>query len=157
VGKFVCEPPPTLTASDYMNIFDEVIKLKLPIGKYVVVGSGILIALNLKEGNDVDIVVTKDIFEEHMKNGWEQIPWTYLDHSNGIFLRKGLVELYLDVNCGKFNPSTSELIQRAKIINGIAFTNLSDTLNFKKEYAKNNPKHIKDIKLLEEYILNSVI
>ena len=120
-----------------MNIFDEVIKLKLPIGKY--------------------IVVTKDIFEGYMKNGCEQIPWTYSDHSNGVFLRKGLVELYLDVNCGKFNPSTRELIQRAKIINGIAFTSLNDTLSFNKEYAKNNPKHIKDIKLLEDYILNSVI
>ncbi len=135
-----------------MDIVGEVKKLKLPNDKYVVVGSGILIAYGLKKGTDIDIVVTEDIFNSFIMRGWEQLPWTYPDHDEGIFLRKGLVELYLDVNCGNFTPSTSELIQRAKVIEGVNFASMGDTLKFKKEYVKTKPKHKKDIEIIEQYL-----
>lgn len=135
-----------------MDIFKEIKKLKFPLGSYVVVGSGHIIALGLKEGHDVDIVVTKELFEKCKNKGWKQVSWTYPDKLGHIYLRKGKVELYLDVNRGDINPTTEELIQRAVIIDGVPFASLEDVLKFKKEYSKVNPKHLKDIKLIEKHL-----
>ena len=139
--------------SSIMNIFEEVTKLNFPLGSYVVVGSGHLIALGLKEGTDVDIVVIPEVFEKCCGNPvWKQMPWIYQEKIGHIYLTRGVVEVYLDVNSGDFNPSTEELIQRATVVEGIAFASLEDVLSFKKEYSKSNPKHLKDIKVIEEYL-----
>jgi len=136
-----------------VDIFEEVSKLNFPLGSYVVVGSGHLIALGLKEGKDVDIVVTPELFSKCLHNQlWKQIPWTYPEKVGHIFLRRGVVELYLDVNCGSFNPSTDELIQRAKIIEGVAFASLEDVLKLKIEYSETKPKHLMDIKIIKEFL-----
>lgn len=135
-----------------MNIFKELKELKFPLGSYVVVGSGHMIALGLKEGHDVDIVVTEDLFEKCKSEGWEQVTWTYPDKLGHIYLRKDKVELYLDVNRGDFNPTTEELIQRARVIDETPFASLEDILKFKREYSKVNPKHLNDIKLIEKHM-----
>jgi hypothetical protein len=138
-----------------MDIFKEVKKLNFPSDSYVVVGSGHLVALGLKEGHDIDIVVTKDLFEKCKKEGWKQVKWTYPDKLGHTYLRKGNVELYLDVNKGSFNPTTKELLKRAVVINGVSFASLEYILKFKKEYNKVNPKHLKDIELIEKYLKNN--
>lgn len=113
-------------------------------------------ALGLKEGSDIDIVVTNKLFDKCIKEGWEQIPWTYPEKTEQVFLRKGIVELYLDVNCGNFNPTTTKkLIQNTTLINGFPFANLNDILSLKKEYLKSNPKHFKDIEIIKSYLTPS--
>lgn len=110
-----------------------------------------MIALGLKEGTDVDLVVTPELFEKcYQDDSWEQIPWTYPEKLGQIFLRRDVVELYLDVNAGNFNPSTTELIERAVMINNVPFASLEDILALKKEYLKNKLKHQKDIDLIEK-------
>jgi len=136
-----------------MNIFDEVKKLNFPPDKYVVVGSGPMAALGLKEPNDIDLVITLDLFKECKKNGWEVKQWTY-PNTSGEYLQKENVELYLDVNYGDFNPTFEELFKRSEIINGVRFASLQDTLNFKKAYLTNikKEKHIRDIAIIEGYL-----
>lgn len=136
-----------------MNFFEEIEKLHLPIGEYVIVGSGPMVAHNIRDSHDIDIVVSEKIFNEYKNNGqWEIKPWTY-EKQNQIYLKKDLVELYLDVNCRDFNPTLEELIQRAEIINNIPFASLEDTIKFKTEYAKNNKlKHLNDITLIKNYL-----
>jgi len=136
-----------------MNVIEEVRKLNLPLGKYVVVGSGIMAAKGLKETHDIDIMVTPDIFQKFRDEGWEVVPWTYDDHKGQVFLRRGIFELYLDVNCGNFWPTTEELINRAEIIDGIPFASLSDTVSFKKAYGRE--KHLRDVVAIENYLNNS--
>jgi hypothetical protein len=135
-----------------VDIFKEVKKLNFPAESYVIVGSGHLIALGLKEGRDIDIVVTEALFEKCKEEGWEEIKWTYPEKIGHIYLRKGIVELYLDVNCNNFKPTTKELIKRAKIINGVPFASLDDLLKLKREYVKKKPKHKKDIQLIEKHL-----
>jgi hypothetical protein len=84
--------------------------------------------------------------------GWEQVAWTFPDKLGHIFLRKGIIELYLDVNKGDFNPTAAELIHRVAVINGVPFVSLADLLEFKKEYSKVNPKHLGDIRIIENYL-----
>ncbi len=132
-----------------MNIFEKVKSLNFPTGQYVVVGSGILEAKGIRETHDVDVVVTPELFEKCKTEGWEQVPWTY-EKIDQIYLKKGEFEVYLDVNCRDFNPTFSELIQRAETIDDITFASLQDTINFKRAY--NKPKHLADLKLIEKYL-----
>ncbi|MEN9342388.1 MAG: hypothetical protein RIQ54_644 [Candidatus Parcubacteria bacterium] len=89
-----------------MNIIEEVKKLNFPIGQYVIVGSGPMAVRGLRDAHDIDIVVTRELFETCKANGWEAVPWTYPEKIGQIYLRKNYVELYLDVNCADFNPTT---------------------------------------------------
>lgn len=133
-----------------MNIFQEINKLNFKLGHYVVAGSGPMAAHGIKDITDIDIVVTPELFEKCKQEDWEQIPWTYPDHLGPIFLRRGFIELYTDVNCGNFNPTFKELLQRADIIQGIPFASLEDVMKFKNEY--NKPKHLEDIRKIENYL-----
>ncbi len=52
-----------------MDIVAEVRKLNLPPGRYVVVGSGLMHQLGLREAKDVDLAVTPEFFETLRASG----------------------------------------------------------------------------------------
>jgi len=135
-----------------MDIVQEIKKLDFPVGKYVVVGSGPLAAHGLKEARDIDIVVSDDLFERCISEDWEVLPWTYPEKIGHSYLRRGPVELYLDVNCGNFNPTLEELLERSEAIDSVSFICIEDMIRFKRSYLHNNPKHEKDITMAETYL-----
>lgn len=137
-----------------MNLIEEIKKLNFPLGQYVIVGSGPMAVRGLKEAHDIDIVVTPEFFEKCKISGWETMPWTYPEKVGQIYLKKGDVELYLDVNAGDFNPTTAELIGRSETIHGIPFITLGDMISFKKAYGRE--KHLEDIKTTEEFLLKEL-
>ncbi len=140
----------------FMDIINQLKKLNFPEGEYIVVGSALMGLLGLKICNDLDIIVTPRLFEELKSSGeWDEVPWTYLGKTDQSFLRKGSVEIYLDVNCADFQPTFSELLGRAIIYAGFTFVSLQDTLEFKRRYVLTKPKHTSDIVILESYLLNS--
>jgi hypothetical protein len=117
----------------------------------VIVGSGLMAVRGLKKAHDIDIVVAEDLFEKCKADGWKIMPWTY-EKIGQIYLRNNDIELYLDVNCADFNPTTEELIKRADVIEEIPFISLPDMINFKKVYNYNKEKHLKDIETTEAYL-----
>ena len=133
-----------------MDIFSEIKRLRFSLGEYVVVGSGIMDALGIKKSNDIDIVVMPSLFEKCKRGDWESIPWTHSEKIGQIFLRRGNVELYSDVNKGNSNPTTKELINESVIIDGVPFISLERCIAFKRAYG--HEKHLKDIALIEEYL-----
>jgi len=135
-----------------MDIFKEIKKLDFPFGKYVIVGSGPMAARGIREVHDIDIVVTPDLFDKLKKEGWEIKQWTYPGTEGRIYLQNGIIEIYLGVNYGNFNPTTEELIARANVIKNIPFATLEDIIQFKSAY--NREKHLKDIELIKEYLNN---
>jgi hypothetical protein len=135
-----------------MDIIQEVRKLDFPVGKYVVVGSGPLAVRGLKEARDIDIVVTEDLFERCISDGWDILPWTYPEKIGQSYLRRGIVELNLDVNSGDMNLTIAELIGRAELIDDVSFITVSDMIRFKRAYLRNNPKHEQDILVAERYL-----
>ena len=129
-----------------MNIFDEIKKLNFPIDEYVVVGGAAMMARGIKETQDIDLVVKSELFEKCHQNGWKSHP-----RPNGeLGLEKDIVEIYLNVNCGNFNPTFQELRAKADVIKGVPFCSLEDGINFKREY--NREKDLKDIQLINDYI-----
>lgn len=58
-----------------MNIPQELATLNLPPNSFVVVGSGILNALGIRESNDIDLIVTPEVFASLEQRGYAESSW----------------------------------------------------------------------------------
>lgn len=129
-----------------MNIYQKIKKLNLPKGKYVVGSGSALEGYGIRKSNDIDIVVTKDVYLNLKKKGWKET--TLL---NGLMiLVKGQCEITTCLNYGKYQTSIQRLIKSANIIKGIPFINLEEIMKFKKEMNRDKDK--KDIELIKGYL-----
>lgn len=135
-----------------MDIFLEVKKLNFPPNQYIVVGSGIMAAKGIRETNDLDIIVTPELFEQCKKEGWETHPWTKKDIPGKEWLKRGDVELYEQLSRKTGGITAKKLLENAEVIQGIPFINLETFMDFKKEYGR--PKDFEDIRLVKEYLSN---
>jgi len=129
-----------------MNIIKKIKNLDFPFGEYIVVGSGILAALGLRQAKDVDIAVTPRLLKKLKNSGnWkEKIRWEKL------FLMGDNIEIISQLNWEKYPTTTQEAINSAAIIDGIPFLNVEETILFKR--ALGRKKDLKDIELLNQYL-----
>lgn len=137
-----------------MSIFEEIESLGFPSDEYVVVGSASLAVRGIREARDIDIVVVPELYDACEKERWDK-QWhntgqRYVLHKQG---REMEIEVYLDVNCEGYQPTTAELIDRADSIRGIPFVSLQDLLALKKGYGR--PKDLPDIQFIENAIHKS--
>jgi hypothetical protein len=134
-----------------MNIFEEVEKLNLPKGEFMVLGSGILAALGIREVGDIDLLVKPALFDKLKEEGWGY-EVVEIEGRMREKVSKGIVEAYRDFwwEGGSLEPE--EGIAMALKINGVAFLPLETLLEIKK--AMKREKDIKDVALIEEYIKN---
>lgn len=128
-----------------MNIFEDVKFLNLPIGEYAVVGGGVLAAHGLREHRDVDLVVTKNLY-----NHLRAIGWSVAEDKLNV-LRMEKYEADSNFHWKEYQPDITKLIKEADIINGIPFVKLQELLIFKKNLGRK--KDLEDIKLIEEYLI----
>ncbi len=136
----------------HMNIFEEVKRLSLPFGEYIVLGSGILGALGIREIGDVDLLVNPRLFDKLRKQDWKYQEVEF-DGRTRQKLTKGNAETYKDFWCGALRFDTMEMIAEAKVIGGVPFLSLSKLREIKKEM--NREKDKKDIELIDEYLAYS--
>ncbi len=128
-----------------VEIIAELAALDLPLGQYVVVGSGALAARGLRPARDLDIVVTKALFEDLAKDP----TWHAIARPQGEpALVRGPVEIYLDVNFKEATMATADLIARAAVIRGFAFLDLSDLRRFKAAYGREKDR--RDLVLIDD-------
>lgn len=132
-----------------MNIFEEVRKLDLPSGEYLVLGSGILGALGIRDVRDIDLLVSARLFDELKNNGWEYGE-VEIEGRMRKKLSKGYIEVYEDFWYGKENPETMQMIADAQMMDGVPFLPLHKLLEIKRSFSRE--KDVKDIKLIEEYL-----
>lgn len=120
-------------------------KLNLPKDKFVVFGSAVLAAHGIREARDLDLVVTRDLFDELTK----KFPLdSFEDGSPRILI--GEIEIMLDPG---FGFDTEEWIKNADVIDGVRFVKLEDLMEWKKKMGRE--KDLKDIKLIEDYLNRS--
>lgn len=132
-----------------MSIFEDVKKLNLPKGKYAVVGSGVMSAHDIRSHNDVDLIVTKDLFKVLKNSGWCDV-----SNRNSV-LKKDNYEIDSDFKYGEYHPDHEELIRDAEIIEGVPFIRLDELIKFKKALGRDKDK--KDIDLIEQYLIKQKI
>lgn len=130
-----------------MNIFEEIKKLNLPAGKYVVVGSGAMAARGIREAGDVDVLVSQDVFDELEKNGEWQVD---VRSDEQKVLKKDGYEICTDFSYWRYRPASEDLIKNADIIDGIPFMKLEELIKFKT--ALGREKDLKDIDLINNYL-----
>lgn len=133
-----------------MNIIQKIKELNFPKDQYVVVGSGMMNVLGIRESNDIDIAVTKELHQRLRESGeWEEHQRYELIR---VFLKKDIYEIIPQLNWEGYDTTTEEAISSATMIEGIPFMNLEELIKFKT--ALGREKDFKDIELIKEYIKN---
>jgi hypothetical protein len=132
-----------------MDIFREIEDLGLPTGEYVVLGSGVLAALGIRDIADIDLLVSPRLFNQLRERGWE---YGTLDYDGRVRERLtfGTAEAFRDFWYGDQNPDPEKLIANAAIIKGVPFLPLATLLEIKRAF--NRPKDHSDIALIENYL-----
>lgn len=129
------------------DIFEKVKSLNIPIGSYTVIGSGSMSAHGIRPHNDIDMLVTQEVFSEFKEKGWKLVK----HNENFEVLEKDDFEMSVTMNIfGDYNPDIKESIETSEIINGVAFASLKDTMDFKKSLGRE--KDLKDIELIKKYL-----
>jgi hypothetical protein len=129
-----------------MDIFKKLAELDLPLGQYVLVGSGALAARGIREANDLDIAVTGQLWAKLYASG----EYVEVSRYGRPFLEAEGVDIIKQLNWADYSTTAEEAIRTADSINGYPFLNINETIKFKR--AMGREKDILDIKLLEEHI-----
>ena len=121
--------------------------LNLPEGSYMICGSGILEMLGIREAQDIDILVSPELFKNlEEKDGWKRHPkyQTCIEHPEGIAGAKYSLDFM------KKDYTLIEVLPKAIMIEGIPFMNLDILIEAKTELARE--KDLKDIELINIYL-----
>jgi hypothetical protein len=129
------------------DFIEKVRDLNLPDGQFMVCGSGILEVLGIREADDIDLLLSPELFcELRDKRRWlksKKIDTTIVHPKCNVEAKQSLDFL-------KENYVLSELLPTAYIHGGIPFANLETLKNAKLQLARE--KDFKDIKLIDEYL-----
>ena len=143
---------------DDRTIFERVAELKFPIGHYAVVG-GAMEAHGIRKARDVDIVVSAELFDELVADGWPPYclkPCCMGKEGTRRRLEKGDVQVNSEISWeGTLFAETDKLIEDAEIIQGIPFAQLDILAAWKRARARE--KDFKDIELIEAYLGSDAI
>ncbi len=131
-----------------MSIISKVKELQFPSGQYVVIGSGIMEALGIREAQDVDIAVTSELYN----NLYNIKEWHKEMSHDKIYLKRDNVEIIPQLNWDKYSTTTKEAILSSTLIKGVSFMNLVELKKFK--MALGREKDFKDIELIDKYLNN---
>jgi len=132
-----------------MTIVDRIRELELPTDEFVVIGSGVLDALGLRESGDVDLAVSNALFDQLKQQGWRS---AYKDGEEYV-VREG-AEAWHGWSGGPPQHSFDDLLADSIVINGVHFANPRFVIDWKRQ--RNSAKDRTDIKLLEEYLAHGI-
>ena len=104
----------------------------------------------IREAYDLDIVVSKELFDTCKSNGWEPKTWTRSGRPGKDWLRKDIVDLMTETLSGNENYDLERLKKEGELINGVWFLSLNQLIKFKQDYGR--PKDFDDIALMEKYL-----
>ena len=128
-----------------MNLIKNVKSLNLPLGQYIIAGSGALEALGLREAQDIDVAVIPNLYKKLRESG----EWKEETHYGKVFLFKEGVTVFPTLDWEDFPVTAEEAIAAALMIEGVPFLNLKHLRQFKK--ALGREKDFKDIELIDEH------
>jgi hypothetical protein len=155
---------PQLTLN-IQNEFRKLLKclknLNLPIGEYAIVGSGPLAIRGIREARDIDIIVTKNLWEKLVKeHNIEASPFERFRLEHGTVEVMGNKSVYMS----PLVKPAEDLIKEADSIEGNPFVQLHIIKRCKRILATQDgagdkelyEKCMTDINLIDAYIRNKV-
>lgn len=123
-----------------MNSLDSVKKLNLPKGKFAIFWSSILSIRNIREADDIDILVKEDVRDSLARTYPVKDKWYQAIEIGKIEIMKDRIHLY-----GKEN----EMIDTAEIIEWLPFVKIEYFKTWKEKIGREKDK--RDLALLSEY------
>ncbi len=127
------------------EIINKVRELNLPQGLYIVFGSAPLAIRGIRDANDIDLLVSEEVFNSLRSAGWKQIEKGPSDKP----LVKGDYEAHQNWNFSSYKPTLKHLLQSAELEEGIPFASLDEVRKWK--FASGRPKDLIDIELIDTY------
>ena len=127
----------------FNRLLGELKKLNFPENEFAVFGSGPMAIRNIKDGDDLDIVVKDKLWKKLIVSRTIK-----RSDMGGEKINIGEIEVYRDWM--PWFSNSDDLIDKADIIDGIRFVNLKKVLEWKKSYARE--KDLKHVKMIEEYL-----
>ncbi|OGY11093.1 MAG: hypothetical protein A3A58_03230 [Candidatus Blackburnbacteria bacterium RIFCSPLOWO2_01_FULL_41_27] len=135
---------------EFQKLVKQLRELNLPEGEYVVVGSGALAARGMREANDLDILVTKHLWDSLASNYKVEITPEGIENINlGDIQILGKGSVFSDESIADLQT----LIQTTEAVEGIRFISLPYLKKFKQKLGRE--KDLKDIKLIDNYLRDS--
>jgi hypothetical protein len=121
--------------------------LGYPLNEMLIVGSGTMSLYGLKDNNDIDLWVTKKVYDRMLKNRRFS--------SNGKMLetKDKLIEADHRFICVK--QPVEYYLKNAEVVNGFYFMSLQAVLEWKK--CMGRPKDKDHIKMIEKYLKTNIV
>lgn len=131
------------------ELFEGIKHLWLPKGQYVIMGSASLAAHGVREYKDVDILVSQELFNQLLDQGWvRQEKWP-----DCLISPDGTYEATVSV-WTSFPVTVETVLPTADYINGIPFCSLPDLLNIKIDLKRD--KDLKDVELIKHFLNDNI-
>ncbi len=135
---------------NFNKLLSRLKKLNLPIKEYSVFGSGPLIIRGIRDSHDIDVIISKKIFNEYKKKpGWILKEFDRDTRHIKMLENKG-IEFYYTWGPGEWD--IEKVLEKAEIIGGIPFANLNDFKRWKKISGREKDK--KDLELIKNFSFN---
>lgn len=128
-------------------------KLPYPKNEMLIVGSGTLAFIGIRENRDLDVWASKNVIDKVSKNKNFIEKISQIDESKLYESRDGTLEFSSSFTFATLDFKKS--MKRSIIIYGIHFQSPEDVLAWKKK--ANRPKDKNDIIELEKYLKNNVV
>ena len=123
-------------------LIDELSSFNLPTDQFAVTSSGTLAVRNLREANDLDVIVSEKLWKKLIKK------YPISKDSDFESIDIGNVQL---LHCGSwFTGNNEKMIEEADVINGIRYVKLEEIK--KRKIGRDREKDIRDIKLIEDFL-----
>lgn len=133
------------------EIIVQIKELQLPENEFVVLGSGIMSVLGIREHSDIDLLVSHTVFEDLRAKGWESKIIT-VDGRNKEILSSGIVDTTTDF-IWSGGEITLQDTEKTIVIEHIKFISLETLLQIKTDMARK--KDLTDVFLIKEYLLQN--
>lgn len=141
--------------------FSKLAKLNFPLGQYAITGSGPMGIRNLRKINDIDIIVSQELWDKLVKeygvtksklNESIEIQKIVISPEIEAFGESSFISFSFKKNKIDNNandPTVTERIKAAEIINGLAFESLEHNIYFKQKMGRE--KDLKDIEMIKAW------
>lgn len=134
-----------------MNIKQELRNIGLRAENAVVIGSGILNALNIRESKDIDVVVDRETYNQLSENS----KFKKVEKHNKEILEDELFEIGTSWAVLGRDWDFDDLSKNSIIIDEVRYNTIEFLLEVKKSWVSDGearPKDIQDIELIEKYL-----
>ncbi|HUZ93053.1 MAG TPA: hypothetical protein VNG29_03610 [Candidatus Paceibacterota bacterium] len=128
------------------EIISKLKKLNFPENSYIVFGSCPLAVAGIRDAQDIDLFVSKEMALQLRDSGWREIAKSPDNKS----LTHDVFEAYDNWNFSSYTPTLGQLLATATIIDGVPFVSLEEVKNWKT--VSGRPKDLADIALIDKYL-----